>query len=138
MSELTTRQQKFVDNYALCGVGSKAAIAAGYSEGSAEQQASRLLTKDKVKDALAVREEGLAKLADIADQEIIAAIKREIQDDSPQVRLKALDMLAKIKGLYADKNQGNTGTRVTFTLNLGGEEDSTDGEVVEGEIVGNQ
>ena len=45
---LTVRQKKFVDAYLQSGIGKEAAIAAGYSRRSAEQQASRLLSMPEV------------------------------------------------------------------------------------------
>lgn len=48
LEKLNPRQEKFVRAYIECGVGSKAAIAAGYSEKCAESQASYLLNDPKV------------------------------------------------------------------------------------------
>ena len=45
---LTVRQKKFVEAYLQSGIGKEAAIAAGYSRRSAEQQASRLLSMPEV------------------------------------------------------------------------------------------
>lgn len=45
---LTVRQKKFVEEYLKTGIGKQAAIAAGYSKRSAEQQASRLMSMPEV------------------------------------------------------------------------------------------
>lgn len=45
---LNPRQRRFVEEYLRCGIGKEAAISAGYSPKSAEQQASRLLTMPEV------------------------------------------------------------------------------------------
>ena len=45
---LNTRQKKFVEAYLQIGIGKEAAIEAGYSPRSAEQQASRLLSMPEV------------------------------------------------------------------------------------------
>ena len=45
---LTVRQKKFVEAYLRIGIGKEAAIDAGYSKRSAEQQASRLLAMPEV------------------------------------------------------------------------------------------
>ena len=45
---LTVRQKRFVEEYLKTGIGKQAAIAAGYSRRSAEQQASRLLSMPEV------------------------------------------------------------------------------------------
>jgi phage terminase small subunit len=50
--KLTRRQRRFVDEYLLDLNGAQAAIRAGYSVNGADQQASELLTIDKVKAAV--------------------------------------------------------------------------------------
>ncbi len=45
---LTVRQKRFVEEYLKTGIGKEAAINAGYSPRSAEQQASRLLAMPEV------------------------------------------------------------------------------------------
>ena len=45
---LNPRQKRFVEEYLRCGSGKEAAVAAGYSPRSAEQQASRLLSLGEV------------------------------------------------------------------------------------------
>jgi len=58
---LNPRQKRFVQEYLRCGIGKEAAIAAGYSQKSAEQQASRLLAMSEVQ---AYRREMEQKLFD--------------------------------------------------------------------------
>lgn len=53
MPELTDKQTKFCEEYALSRNGTAAAILAGYSQNSAAQQASRLLSNVKIKDKVA-------------------------------------------------------------------------------------
>ena len=43
MKKINARQKRFIDAYLETGNGSKAAVAAGYSENTARKQASRLL-----------------------------------------------------------------------------------------------
>lgn len=53
--ELTPKRKRFADEY-LCDLnGKQAAIRAGYSEKTAEIQASRLLSNDKVKEYVAAK-----------------------------------------------------------------------------------
>ena len=49
---LTHKQQLFVDAYLRCWNATRAAIEAGYSEKTARQQGSRLLTNVDVQDAI--------------------------------------------------------------------------------------
>ena len=58
---LTVRQKRFVEEYLKTGIGKEAAINAGYSPRSAEQQASRLLA---MPDVQAYRRELEQKLFD--------------------------------------------------------------------------
>lgn len=50
--ELNDRQKKFVLSYIDSGIGYQSAIAAGYSEKGASQQASELLANPKIKSAM--------------------------------------------------------------------------------------
>lgn len=50
--DLNERQQKFVLAYIDSGIGYKSAIAAGYSEKTAPQQSSELLSNPKIKAAI--------------------------------------------------------------------------------------
>ncbi len=49
MSKLTTRQRVFVEEYLQCWVGTEAAIRAGYSKKTANEQAAQLLAKLSIK-----------------------------------------------------------------------------------------
>ena len=60
-TELTDKQRRFAEEYAKDLNGTRAAVAAGYSEKSAPSQASRMLKNDKVKAEI-------AKLLDKATQ----------------------------------------------------------------------
>lgn len=59
MAELNPKQLIFVQEYMKNGNGKHAAIAAGYSERSAESQASRMLRDAKVKQYLNKKEANL-------------------------------------------------------------------------------
>jgi phage terminase small subunit len=101
MTELSAKQQAFVDLYILNLNASdkksntQIAIDAGYNENSAYSQASRLLSKDKIKQAIELKfsensmsaNEVLKHLADIA--------RGDIQGVDINNRLKALDLMAK-------------------------------------------
>ena len=68
---LNDQQYRFVEEYLRNGCnGKQAAIAAGYSVGSAEPQASRLLSDDKVKAYKEFRAQEIAKRLDISAERI--------------------------------------------------------------------
>lgn len=105
---LTTelRYEKFCVEYRKNGGnGTEAAIAAGYSERTAAQQAARLLRNVKVIQRL----EELAK--DAIRKQIISADKRAAvlskialdEEAEPSARIRAIDVLNKMDGLYVIK-----------------------------------
>ena len=103
MNDLTPRQRRFVEAYA--GNGTEAAIAAGYSPRSATEQASRLLNRPAVAEAVRGRE--------AAELEPIIANRRQRQQfwsdtmrdtaEDIKVRLKASELLAKSEGDFLDR-----------------------------------
>lgn len=117
MSEgLNTRQRKFVREYAKCGVGKQAAIAAGYSEKGSEQQAARLLSNARICEALRELMDQSKKrdIADVAElREFWTRVARgEVNDydangvEKPAAlreRLKAADLLGKSQGAFLDR-----------------------------------
>lgn len=57
LEKLTVKERKFVENYTICGNGTKAAKAAGYSEESAYSIASENLRKPHIKTAITYLED---------------------------------------------------------------------------------
>lgn len=121
MKGLNTRQAAFVRAYQgeARGNARRAAIIAGYSEKTADAQASRLLVNVKVSAALAKAQE-LAKSKDIATRdellEFFTAVVRGKTPMPPDMhpemrkfvkppemkhRLKAAELLGKIMGMFA-------------------------------------
>lgn len=70
-------QQNFVYQYITCWNGTKAAIAAGYSEKTARFQASRLLTNVNIKAAI---DEALEQSA-MSAREVLARLSQEAAGD---------------------------------------------------------
>lgn len=64
--ELTNRQRKFINAYLKHGNGTQAAKDAGYSEKTAQVQASRLLTYAMVRQEIEKRQKNLAKKTDLS------------------------------------------------------------------------
>lgn len=65
MAGLTTKEHAFIEHYLACWNGAQAARDAGYSPKTAKEQASRMLTKVNVQEAIQVR---LAELKMSADE----------------------------------------------------------------------
>ena len=80
MSKLTTKQQLFVDEYLVDLNATRAAIRAGYSEKTAEFQASRLLKNVKIEKALGIRMKARERRTAITHDKVLEDIERIKQD----------------------------------------------------------
>ena len=72
-SNLSSKRQRFVDEYLIDNNATQAAIRAGYSENSANEQGARLLAYDSVRKALeekraVVAEENQLKISDVIEE----------------------------------------------------------------------
>jgi phage terminase small subunit len=124
---LNVRQEKFCLEFAKCGNATEAAIAAGYAEKYAGQNADKLLKNTKVQDRLKELREQLEseKIADIKEmQETLTAIIRqqlieevpmvlaegfsqriEIVEKKPSIKnvVDAINSLGKMQGAFNEK-----------------------------------
>ena len=117
---ISPKQARFVREYLIDMNGKQAAIRAGYSPRSAEQQASRLLVNAKVAEAVRRGIEKHAKALDLKAEDVL----RELADigytpvDTEDVRvadkLRALETLAKHLGLLKDDVKVNVSADETF------------------------
>ena len=107
---MTPKQQRFVDEYLIDLNATQAAIRAGYSEKTAQEQGSRLLSNVMVQKAVT---EGQAEHADncaVTVESLIAelaeAIKLAKDVSQPAAITGAVLAKAKILGLVVDKFKG--------------------------------
>lgn len=118
---MSPKQEAFVREYLIDRNGTQAAIRAGYSAKTAKEQASALLTKPNIRDAV---KEGEKKHADKCGvtieslaKELVAdrVLARELGQPSPAIT--ATMSIAKLYGLDINKNQNeNTGNPI-FAIN---------------------
>lgn len=95
---LTPKQELFVNEYLVDWNGTQAAIRAGYSERTAQEQASRLLTNEAIKRAVeASRQKVMDKVA-VTVEKVLA--------DLEEVRLKALEAKQFSPAVRASELQG--------------------------------
>ena len=73
---LTAKQQRFVDEYLIDLNATQAAIRAGYSPKTADQQASRLLTNVKVRQYLAQRQGERAERTEITQDMVLKELAK--------------------------------------------------------------
>ena len=74
--ELTARQMQFVREYLVDHNAKQAAIRAGYSEPTAEQQGSRLLSNRKVAAALRLGQDALSRRTEITAERVMGQMGR--------------------------------------------------------------
>lgn len=106
---LTARQRKFIDAYLVSGNATRAAVAAGYSEQTAKQQGSRLLTNADVCAAVNMRQERASEKADLTLESHLAALNvlRDQAADAEQfsAAVSAEVSRGKASGFYVDKTE---------------------------------
>lgn len=108
-TKLSEKERLFVQHYcgASRGNASDAAIRAGYSPNGANHAAYKLLSRQKVKDAIAVHTAKSVKDAEITTEAIVKLLWKEANDHSetgsPHARIAALKQLANYTGGF-DKN----------------------------------
>ena len=118
---MNERQQRFCDEYLIDYNGTQAAIRAGYSPRTANEQASRLLTDVSIRDYVKSRQQTIANKLGIDAEYVLSNMKQISQltkptraEANPAVSLKALEFLGKHLRLFEedDKKQSN------ITINL--------------------
>lgn len=82
---LTPKQQRFVEEYLLDLNATQAAIRAGYSKKTADQQASRLLANVKVAKAIAQRRQKLTQKLEITQERVLREYAKLAFSDIRQV-----------------------------------------------------
>lgn len=108
-AKLTDQQMRFVTEYLKDCNGKQAAIRAGYAPRSAEVQASRLLSLDKVQNEIKARQTELRKREESVSERIRRRLWEESEDYSEfashSARIRALEILAKIYGEFELDNK---------------------------------
>jgi hypothetical protein len=118
---VSPRRQRFVNAYVgeAAGNGAKAAILAGYSEHTARQAASRLLTFPDVRQAIDARQQAATHQAGVQAEDIRRELKAvayaPVKDVRTTDKLKALELLGKEQGMFQDKRDAGSG----ITVNIG-------------------
>lgn len=114
--QLTPKQERFVEEYLKDLNATQAAIRAGYSAHTAEQQGPRLLGNVGIQEAIRVGQEARSKRTKIDADWVLRRLKEEAdakgEGTSHSARVKALELFCKHLGLFADE---------TINLNLKGQ-----------------
>ena len=127
MAKLTPKQQRFVDEYLIDLNATQAAIRAGYSPKTAEQQGFQLLKKTSVSEAIEQAQQERQKRTLITQDDVIRGLLTEAEwqgeGSSHSARVSAWAHLGKHLNMFTDKidhtsSDGSmTPTAPVFNLN---------------------
>ena len=127
MAKLTPKQQRFVDEYLIDLNATQAAIRAGYSPKTSEQQGFQLLKKTSVSEAIEQAQKERQKRTLVTQDDVIRGLltEAELQGEgsSHSARVSAWAHLGKHLNMFTDKidhtsSDGSmTPTAPVFNLN---------------------
>lgn len=104
MRALSTRQERFVEHYALCGNAAEAARLAGYSPRTARVIGPENLLKPAVREAVEARQRALVQELMVTKEDLIVGILSAIQmareQRNPGVMIGGLVQIAKLCGFF--------------------------------------
>ncbi|MCI1148992.1 terminase small subunit [Stenotrophomonas maltophilia] len=119
MPPLTPKQQRFVQEYLQDHNGTQAAIRAGYSESTARQQGSRLLTDPRVLAAVRAGQKKVAKKAEVTVDSLMAELeqarKLALKEKQASAAVTATMGKGKLAGLLVEKHK-HSGAIGTYNL----------------------
>lgn len=124
MPDLNPKQARFVEEYLLDLNGKQAAIRAGYSEKTADAQASRLLTHVKVATAVAAGLKARSERTEITQDYVLTGLRTEAEfkgeGATSSARIRAYELLGKHLGLFAEKHEhsGPNGQPIPVSLRV--------------------
>lgn len=109
--ELTDRQARFCEEYLIDLNATQAAIRAGYSEKTANEQGARLLANVSVQEKIAELKAERAKRTEMKQdsviQELAAVARAEVKGVRAVDKLKALELLGKHLGMFVERYEVN-------------------------------
>ncbi|WP_052076957.1 terminase small subunit [Xanthomonas cannabis] len=116
---LTPRQQRFVAEYLKDQNAAQAAIRTGYSEKTAKQQGSRLLTVSAIAAAVRAGQKRVAAKAEVTVDSLMAELEQArrmaLKEKQPSAAVTATMGKGKLAGLLVEKRH-HTGAIGTYDL----------------------
>ena len=123
MNKLTAKQAKFVDEYLIDLNATQAAIRAGYSVKTAQEQSSRLLSNVIIQNAVQSARNTMSERALVTQEMVVKGLLKEAEymdEGSTQgARVTAWAHLGKHLGMFVDKVQhsGDAANPVALLIN---------------------
>jgi len=118
--ELTAKQQRFVDEYAVDLNATQAAIRAGYSVKTAGAIATENLAKPLIAVAIAAKAKKVSNKVELTAEGVIRNLQRvhEMAVDSGQLSAanKSLELQGKFLGIWIDKHVVDVGPTLAELL----------------------
>ena len=124
MAKLTPKQQRFVDEYLIDLNATQAAIRAGYSPKTAEQQGFQLLKKTSVSEAIEQAQQERQKRTLVTQDDVIRGLLTEAEwqgeGSSHSARVSAWAHLGKHLNMFTDKieHTGANGGPIDLSLKV--------------------
>lgn len=110
--KLTDKQRRFCEEYVIDWNATRAAIAAGYSENTAQQMGAENLTKPVIAEYIEEIQKDLAKLAGVSALKNLMTLSEIAyeQNSRDTDRIKALEVINKMLGYNAPEKHETTNT----------------------------
>ena len=124
MANLTPKQQRFVEEYLIDLNATQAAIRSGYSERTAQEQSSRLLSNVMVQEAVQKAKNKLSERTELTVEMVVQGLLKEAQDyaegSTQSARVSAWAHLGKHLGMFKDKieHSGPNGGAIDLSLKV--------------------
>lgn len=109
--KMAPKKERFAKEFPVDLSAASAAIRSGYSEKTARQIGSRLLSEPEVQEAIAKEQEKISKRIEINQDYVVKSLKQvadqcmEGDNWNPQAANKSLELLGKHLGIFVDKKQ---------------------------------
>lgn len=120
---LTPKQSKFVDEYLIDLNATQAAIRAGYSAKTALVQGPRLLSNVRVSLAIEVKQSALATRTEVDQEWVVQHLVKNFNmaqmAGEGNVANRALELLGRYTGGFAERNENNQGAPVQVNFIIG-------------------
>lgn len=119
MPDLTEKQKRFVAEYLIDLNATQAAIRAGYSAKTANQQGPRLLVNTGVQQAISQGAQKRVRNAEVTAQDVLEGLYREATREgdgaSHGARVSAWGLLGKYHKLFTDRIEADISGDITVT-----------------------